>query len=99
MAIDRSSGAFLGSDGRRYYEVEADVFVLDGIVEEGVIACHGSGSHGGHIVLKAVLRATRWRVGEHVLRRRRAREESREMREQYVNQGIARHRRVSRQTR
>ena len=46
VAIDRSSGAFLGSDGRRYYEVEADVFVLDGI------ACHGSGSHGGHIVLK-----------------------------------------------
>ena len=49
VAIDRSSGAFLGSDGRRYYEVEADVFVLDGIVEEGVIACHGSGSHGGHM--------------------------------------------------
>ncbi len=47
VAIDRSSGAFLGSDGRRYYEVEADVFVLDGIVEEGVIACHGFGRTEG----------------------------------------------------
>lgn len=83
VAIDRSSGAFLGSDGRRYYEVEADVFVLDGIVEEGVIACHGSGSHGGHIVLKPFYERRDDGVGEHVLRRRRAREESREMREQY----------------
>lgn len=83
VAIDRSSGAFLGSDGRRYYEVEADVFVLDGIVEEGVIACHGSGSHGGHIVLKPFYERRDGAMGEHVLRYRRAREEFRGMRKHH----------------
>lgn len=52
VGIDKQTYAFLDADGNRYYEVDNDIFVLDGVVEEGCIACHGSGSHGGHIVLK-----------------------------------------------
>lgn len=52
VAIDKQSRAFIGADGRRYFEVAADIFTRDGLVEEGVLGLHGSGSHGGHIVLK-----------------------------------------------
>lgn len=52
VGIDKQTRAFIGSDGRRYFEVDADIFAPDGVVEEGSVAFHGSGSHGGHIVLK-----------------------------------------------
>lgn len=52
VKIDKSSGAFIDADENRYFEVESDVFTLDGIAEEGAVGFHGSGSHGGHIVLK-----------------------------------------------
>lgn len=52
IGIDRETNAFLGADGNRYFEIDNDIFVLDGAVEEGCVACHASGSHGGHIMLK-----------------------------------------------
>lgn len=52
IGIDKKTFAFLGADGNRYFEIDSDIFVLDGAVEEGCVACHASGSHGGHIVLK-----------------------------------------------
>lgn len=52
VAIDKQSWAFLGADGARYFEVDADIFARDGVVEEGTVGFHGSGSHGGHIVIK-----------------------------------------------
>lgn len=52
VAIDKRTRAFIGADEQRYFEVDTDIFTRDGIVEEGVLGFHGSGSHGGHIVLK-----------------------------------------------
>ncbi len=52
VGIDKETHAFLGSDGNCYFEIDNDIFVLDGAVSEGCVACHASGSHGGHIVLK-----------------------------------------------
>lgn len=52
VGIDKKTNAFLGDDGNCYFEVDNAIFVKDGIIEEGRIACHASGSHGGHIVLK-----------------------------------------------
>lgn len=60
--IDRASGAFLDARGNRYFEISNATFVAEGAVEEGTIAFHGSGSHGGHIVLKPmyVRQGERW---------------------------------------
>ena len=62
VGIDKKTNAFLGSDGNRYFEIDNDIFVMDGVIEEGRAACHASGSHGGHIVLKPfyVRRGNAW---------------------------------------
>lgn len=52
VAIDKQTRAFIDAEGRRFFEVTNDIFTLDGVVEEGIIGLHGSGSHGGLIVLK-----------------------------------------------
>lgn len=60
--IDRATGAFLDAQGNGYFEISNDLFVAEGAIGEGTIAFHGSGSHGGHIVLKPlyVRRRKRW---------------------------------------
>ena len=52
VGIDRTMRAFVDAEDNRYYEISNDLFVMEGLVREGTIAFHGSGSHGGHIVLK-----------------------------------------------
>ncbi|PWL77433.1 MAG: hypothetical protein DBY20_00700 [Coriobacteriia bacterium] len=52
VGIDKAARAFIDAHENRYFEVSNDLFVMEGPVEEGTIAYHGSGSHGGHIVLK-----------------------------------------------
>lgn len=60
--IDKTTGAFLDARGNGYFEISNDVFVAEGAIGEGTIAFHGSGSHGGHIVLKPlyVRKDKRW---------------------------------------
>lgn len=52
VGIDKVTRAFIDAYENRYFEISNDLFVREGPVEEGAIAFHGSGSHGGHIVLK-----------------------------------------------
>ena len=60
--IDRAAGIFFDAQGNRYFEISNAVFAAEGTIGEGTIAFHGTGSHGGHIVLKPlyVRQGERW---------------------------------------
>lgn len=59
VSVDKRSGAFVDASGTRYFEVASDVFAAEGGFFEGAVGYHGSGSHGGHVVLKPFYRYER----------------------------------------
>lgn len=54
--VDKGTFEFMDADGNRYSEVSSDIWVKSGRVFDGAIGYHGSGSHGGHVVLKPFYR-------------------------------------------
>ena len=56
VSVDKGTFEFIDADGNHYVEVDSDIWVRSGHVIDGAIGYHGSGSHGGHVVLKPFYR-------------------------------------------